>query len=138
MLSYFFNEILGNNFETLWRSHSILEHRRTKWTKNEFLMVVLVKYIIFKKIKIWVQRPLKEQTLGAYFFSQGADSPSNQLLLNIEVTNFFQAKIAKLICNDCFILLECLYQVIVNQTRLLNERRFRSSPFRLNLLENKQ
>ena len=26
--------------------------------KNEFLMIVLVKYIILKKIKIWVQRPL--------------------------------------------------------------------------------
>ena len=27
--------------------------------KNEFLMVILVKYIIMKKIKITVQRPLK-------------------------------------------------------------------------------
>ena len=34
------------------RSNSILKHRRTKWTKNERLMVVLAKYITLKKIKI--------------------------------------------------------------------------------------
>ena len=32
--------------------------------KNEFLMVALVKYIILKKIKIWVQRPLNETDLN--------------------------------------------------------------------------
>ena len=30
-----------------------------EWTKNESLMVVLLKYIILKKIKISVQRPVK-------------------------------------------------------------------------------
>ena len=59
LLSYFVNEIMGNNFKTLVRYNSTLEHPRTKWTKNEFLMIILVNYIIFKKIKISVQRPLK-------------------------------------------------------------------------------
>ena len=43
-----------NNFETLARSYSVLEHRKTKWTENE--LKILVKCIILKKIKIWVQR----------------------------------------------------------------------------------
>ena len=34
LLTYFVDEILGNYFETLVRSNSILEHRRTKWTKK--------------------------------------------------------------------------------------------------------
>ena len=45
--------------ETLVRSNFFLEHIRIKWTKNEFPEVVLVKYIILKKIKIWVQRSFK-------------------------------------------------------------------------------
>ena len=49
---------MGVYFETLVRSNFILEHRRRKWTKNEFLMVLWVKYIILKKIKISAQRPL--------------------------------------------------------------------------------
>ena len=43
------------------RYNSSLEHRRTKWTKNEFLMDVLVKYIISKKTKISAQLPLDTQ-----------------------------------------------------------------------------
>ena len=42
-------------------NNSTLEHFRTKWTKNEFLLVVLVKYIILKKIKNSAQRPLKNK-----------------------------------------------------------------------------
>ena len=34
MLSYFFNEILVDNFESLVRSNSILENRRANWTKK--------------------------------------------------------------------------------------------------------
>ena len=34
MLSYFVNEILRNNFETLVRCNYILVHCRTKWTKK--------------------------------------------------------------------------------------------------------
>ena len=52
------------------RYKSTLEHRRTKRTKNEFPMVVLVIYITLKKIKISVQRPLKQKiikTVLAYF-----------------------------------------------------------------------
>ena len=56
LLSYFVSEVLGNNLETLVR-YSTLYHCRTKWTKDEILMVVLVKYIILKKIKISVQGP---------------------------------------------------------------------------------
>ena len=60
--SYFVNEILGSNFEALLRFYSFLEHRKTKWTKNELLMVVLVKYIILKekKTKIEVKAPLNQ------------------------------------------------------------------------------
>ena len=51
MLPYFVNEILRNNL----RYNFTLEHRRTKWTKTEFLMVLLVKYIILKNIKFSVK-----------------------------------------------------------------------------------
>ena len=54
MLTYFVNEILGNNFETLVRYYSTLEHRKTKWTKHELLVVVLEEYISLKKITISV------------------------------------------------------------------------------------
>ena len=60
LLSYFVNKILGYNFETIVRSNSILEHRSSKRTKNEFLMVVLIKYIILKKIKIQCNALLKQ------------------------------------------------------------------------------
>ena len=45
---------LVKNFEPLLNSNSILEHRRQNGPTNKFLMAVLVKYIILKKIKIWV------------------------------------------------------------------------------------
>ena len=45
----------GLSFKTLLRCNSILEHHRRKWTKNKFLVVVSVKYIILNKC--WVQRP---------------------------------------------------------------------------------
>ena len=43
-----------NNIELRFdvRFNFIMGHRRTKWTKNDFLIVVSEKYIIFKKIKI--------------------------------------------------------------------------------------
>ena len=53
LLAYFVNEILGNNFETLARSTPEWSCR-TKWTKNELLMDVSVKFIILNKIKVWV------------------------------------------------------------------------------------
>ena len=37
-----------------------LERRRVKWTEQEFFMIVLVKCIILKQIKIWVQRFFKD------------------------------------------------------------------------------
>ena len=39
----------GDNFETLVCPNSIWEHGRRKWTKNGFLMVVLLKYVIFEE-----------------------------------------------------------------------------------------
>ena len=54
------NEVRAYESLKIISQNSILERLRIKWTKNEFLMVVLVKYIILNKIKIWVQRPLKK------------------------------------------------------------------------------
>ena len=50
--------MMGNNFETSAHFNSSLQNLRTKWTKNEFLMVVWVKYTILKKLKIWLERLL--------------------------------------------------------------------------------
>ena len=51
LFTYFVNEKLGESFLTFLSSYSILEHCRTKWTKNEFLMALWMKYIILKKKK---------------------------------------------------------------------------------------
>ena len=59
LLSYLVNEILGNNYETLVRSNSILEHRRTKQTENQFPIFVLEEYIICRKSKCEYIAPLR-------------------------------------------------------------------------------
>ena len=56
-------EILGNNFEVLVRSNSILKHRGTKRTTKWVSQGRFSKIYYFEKIEIWVQRPFNKNIL---------------------------------------------------------------------------